>query len=183
MLMIGHCAGLRNHQDIGDYVLATAYLRDDRILDHALPTTIPVIPNHRLGSYLLNALDGHRARYRIGTVLTTANRNWELEIESMERTFEQSRAVAVDMESATIATNGFRYRIPSATLLCISDKPLHGAPKLAEQAERFYDASRRAHLEITLECIDRVRHEHPAGIPNADIRSPDEPLFGAPAAE
>jgi len=183
MLMIGHCAGLRNHQDIGDYVLATAYLRDDRILDHALPTTIPVIPNHRLNSYLLNALEAHRARYRIGTVLTTANRNWELEIESMERTFEQSRAVAVDMESATIAANGFRYRIPSATLLCISDKPLHGAPKLAEQAGRFYDASRRAHLEITLESIDRVRQEHPAGIPNADIRSADEPLFGAPAAE
>jgi AMP nucleosidase len=181
--MIGHCAGLRNHQDIGDYVLATAYLRDDRILDRALPTTIPVIPNHRLNSYLLDALAARQAHYRNGTVLTTANRNWELEIAAMEHTFEQSRAVAVDMESATIATNGFRYRIPSATLLCISDKPLHGAPKLAGQAQRFYDASRRAHLEITLECVDRVRREHPAGIPNADIRSPGEPLFGAPAVE
>ena len=87
------------------------------------------------------------------------------------------------MESATIAANGFRYRIPSATLLCISDKPLHGAPKLAGEAARFYDASRRADLEIALECIDRVRGEHPAGIPNADIRSPGEPLFGAPASE
>ena len=135
MLMIGHCAGLRNHQDIGDYVLATAYLRDDHILDHALPTTIPVIPNHRMNSYLLDALDAHQARYRIGTVLTTANRNWELEIEAMEHTFEQSRAVAVDMESATIAANGFRYRIPSATLLAISDKPLHGAPKLPGPGE------------------------------------------------
>src|SRR5258707_9160728 len=181
MLMIGHCAGLRNHQEIGDYVLATAYLRDDRILDHALPTTIPVIPNHRLNSYLLTALDAHRARYRIGTVLTTANRNWELEIEAMEHTFEQSRAVAVDMESATIAANGFRYRIPSATLLCISDKPLHGAPKLAEQAKRFYDASRRAHLEITLECNDPVRRENPAGIPHSDSRGQDDQVCGAPA--
>jgi AMP nucleosidase len=183
MLMIGHCAGLRNHQDIGDYVLATAYLRDDHILDHALPTTIPVIPNPRLNSYLLDALERHQARYRIGTVLTTANRNWELEMRAMEQTFEQSRAVAVDMESATIAANGFRSRIPSATLLSISDKPLHGAPKLPEQAKQFYDTSRRAHIEIALECIDRVRREHPAGIPNADIRSPGEPLFGAPAVE
>ncbi len=183
MLMIGHCAGLRNHQDIGDYVLATSYLRDDRILDYALPTTIPVIPNHRMNAYLLDALDARRARYRIGAVLTTANRNWELEIATMEHTFEQSRAVAVDMESATIAANGFRYRIPSATLLGVSDKPLHGAPKLAEQARRFYDTSRRAHLEIALECIDRVRREHPAGIPTADIRSPGEPLFGAPTVE
>jgi AMP nucleosidase len=183
MVMIGHCAGLRNHQDIGDYVLATSYLRDDHILDHALPTTIPVIPNPRLNSYLLEALDSHGAPFRIGTVLTTANRNWELEIKAMEQIFEQSRAVAVDMESATIAANGFRYRIPSATLLAISDKPLHGSPKLAEQAKAFYDASRRAHLEIALECVDRVRREHPAGIPNADIRSPGEPLFGAPTVD
>jgi AMP nucleosidase len=183
MLMIGHCGGLRNHQDIGDFVLATAYLRDDRILDRALPPTVPVIPNHRLNSYLLAALDARRARYRIGTVLTTGNRNWELEIDSIWRTFEQSRAVAVDMESATIATNGFRYRIPNATLLAVSDKPLHGRPKRAEAATAFYESSRRAHVEIALECIDRVRREHPNGIPNADIRSPDEPLFGAPANE
>ena len=112
VLMIGHCGGLRNHQEVGDYVLATAYLRDDRILDAALPTTIPVIPNHLLNRYLLDALDARGARYRVGTVLTTANRNWELEINAMWHTLEQSRAVAVDMESATIATNGFRYRIP-----------------------------------------------------------------------
>src|SRR5258705_142354 len=170
VLMIGHCGGLRNHQEIGDYVLATAYLRDDRILDAALPTTIPVIPNHLLNRYLLTALDARDARYRVGTVLTTANRNWELEINAMWHTLEQSRAVAVDMESATIATNGFRYRIPNATLLCVSDKPLHGSPKLAGEARRFYEASRRVHLEIALECIDHVRRNHPGGIPNADLR-------------
>jgi AMP nucleosidase len=87
------------------------------------------------------------------------------------------------MESATIAANGFRYRIPSATLLAISDKPLHGSPKLPEQAARFYETSRRAHLEIAFECIDRVRREHTGGIPNADIRSPGEPLFGAPTSQ
>ena len=183
VLMIGHCGGLRNHQEIGDYVLPTAYLRDDRILDAALPTTIPVIPNHLLNRYLLAALDARGARYRVGTVLTTANRNWELEINSMWHTLEQSRAVAVDMESATIATNGFRYRIPNATLLCVSDKPLHGSPKLADEARHFYEASRGEHLELALECIDLVRRNHPGGIPNADLRSPAEPLFGAPAVE
>jgi len=183
VLMIGHCGGLRNHQEIGDYVLATAYLRDDRILDNALPLNIPVIPNHLLNRYLLAALDARGAPYRVGTVLTTANRNWELEINAMWHVVEQSRAVAVDMESATIATNGFRYRIPNATLLCVSDKPLHGAPKLAEDARRFYEASRRGHLEIALECIDHVRRNHPDGIPNADLRSPAEPLFGTPSVE
>ena len=86
-------------------------------------------------------------------VLTTANRNW-IEIKAMEHTFEQSHAVAVDMESATIAANGFRYRIPSATLLSISDKPLHGAPKLAEQAKSFESS---AHVSASTACGASIR--------------------------
>lgn len=82
------------------------------------------------------------------------------------------------MESATVAANGFRYRIPTATLLCVSDKPLHASPKLAAGAAAFYEASKRKHLDIALDCLDRVRGEHPGGLPTHDIRSPDEPLLG-----
>ncbi len=180
MVMIGHCAGLRNHQDIGDFVLATGYLRLDHILDDLLPTNVPVIPNPRLNRFLLDALERRGARHRMGTVCTTANRNWELNQSGMLDAARLSRAVAVDMESATIAANGFRYRIPNATLLAVSDKPLHGRPKLPAEAAEFYAATRAAHLDIALECIEAVRREHPGGIPNADLRSPDEPLFGAP---
>jgi AMP nucleosidase len=181
MVMIGHCAGLRNHQEIGDFVLATGYLRLDHILDDALPTNVPVVPNPRLNQLLLEALERHGAPYRIGTVCTTANRNWELNQRSMLAAVEVSRAVAVDMESATIAANGFRYRIPNATLLAVSDKPLHGAPKLPADAARFYETTRRDHLAIAIECLDGVRSHHPDGIPNADLRSSDEPLLGAPS--
>ena len=83
------------------------------------------------------------------------------------------------MESATIAANGFRYRMPNATLLCVSDKPLHGQPKLQRRGRRVLrGASPRDHLDIALDAIDRVRREHPAGVPAADIRSADEPLLG-----
>ena len=58
MIMIGHCGGLRNHQDLGEFVLATSYLRADHVLDDVLPTTVPVTPNHRLNSFLVDALDG-----------------------------------------------------------------------------------------------------------------------------
>jgi AMP nucleosidase len=179
-LMIGHCGGLRNHQEIGDFVLATSYLRADHILDDVLPCSVPVIPNQRLNQVLLRALEARGARFRLGTVYTTDNRNWELNQTGALAAMRVSRSIAVDMESATIAANGFRYRVPNATLLCVSDKPLHGSPKLSAAAAAFYEATRRDHLAIALECFDTVRAEHPAGLPNADIRSPDEPLFGAP---
>lgn len=176
--MIGHCGGLRNHQRIGDFVLATAYLRGDHVLDDVLPTTIPVVPTPRLNMLLLDELDARGVNYRLGTVFTTDNRNWELNQRTPLAAIRAARCLAVDMESATIAANGFRYRIPNAALLGVSDKPLHTAPKLSTEAAEFYEASRRQHLDIALSCLDRVRRRHPGGLPNQDIRSDDEPLLG-----
>lgn len=178
MLMIGHCGGLRNHQEIGDFVLATSYLRADRVLDDVLPTNIPVIPNHWLNTFLLDALEARDAPHRLGVVHTTDNRNWEFNQGTTMAAIRSARCVGIDMESATIAANGFRYRIPNATLLCVSDKPLHASPKLSTAASAFYEASKRKHLDIALACLDRVRREYPHGLPTHDIRSADEPLFG-----
>jgi AMP nucleosidase len=181
MIMIGHCGGLRNHQQKGDFVLATGYQRFDHVLDEVLPLNVPVIPNHRLNTFLLEALESAGAEYRIGTVHTTDNRNWELNQRLTLAAMQASRSVAVDMESATIAANGFRYRVPNATLLCVSDKPLHGSPKLSAGAQQFYEASKRQHLGLALAALDRVRREHPGGLPSQEIRSVDEPLFGGPS--
>ncbi len=180
MVMIGHCGGLRNHQELGDFVLATAYQRADHVLDEVLGADVPVIPNHRLNAYLLAALESAGATYRLGVVHTTDNRDWELNQSATLARMRAARAVAVDMESATIAANGFRYRIPNATLLCVSDKPLHASPKLAGGARAFYEASKRRHLGLALDALDRVRREHPGGLPTHEVRSPDEPLLGGP---
>jgi AMP nucleosidase len=178
VLMIGHCAGLRNHQEIGDLVLATAYMRDDRVLDDVLPLSVPVVSNHTLNTLLLDEIAARGLRSRLGIVFTTANRNWELQLTSVSERLRLSRAVAVDMESATVAANGFRYRIPTATLLAVSDKPLHDQPKLSAEAQSFYTASRRQHIEIAIAIADKVRQLYPGGLPTADIRSADEPLLG-----
>jgi len=178
VLMIGHCAGLRNHQDIGDLVLATGYLRDDHVLDEILPLSVPVISNHTLNTLLLSELTERALPSRMGTVFTTANRNWELNLALVAGQLRISRAVAVDMESATVAANGFRYRIPVATLLAVSDKPLHARPKLSADAQAFYTASRRQHVQIAISVASRVRALYPGGLPTADLRSPDEPLLG-----
>lgn len=181
MIMIGHCGGLRNHQQKGDFVLATGYQRADHVLDEVLPLDVPVIPNHRLNTFLLDALQSAGRPYRLGTVHTTDNRDWEFNQQATLRAMRLSRSVAVDMESATIAANGFRYRVPHATLLCVSDKPLHGSPKLAAGAQEFYEASKRHHLDLALTALESVRTEHPEGLPGQEIRAVDEPLFGGPS--
>jgi AMP nucleosidase len=183
ILMIGHCAGLRNHQDVGDLVLATAFMRDDRVLDDMLPLSVPVISNYALNNLLLGELGERGLPSRAGIVFTTANRNWELNLSAVEDWLRVSRALAVDMESATVAANGFRYRIPTATLLAVSDKPLHALPKLSEDAQKFYAASRRQHVEVAISVTDKVRRLYPGGLPTADLRSPDEPLLGLTAPE
>jgi AMP nucleosidase len=178
VLMIGHCAGLRNHQEIGDLVLATAYMRDDRLLDDILPLSVPVASNHTLNTLLLDEVTARGLRSRMGIVFTTANRDWELNLGSVVERLRLSRSIAVDMESATVAANGFRYRIPTATLLAVSDKPLHASPKLSSEAQAFYTASRRQHVEIAIAVVEKARKMYPGGLPTADIRSADEPLLG-----
>jgi len=178
IVMVGHCGGLRNHQAIGDLVLATGYMRGDRVLDDVLPASVPVSSNHFLNELLIDELSARHLRYRMGTVHTTGDRNWELNPSSTLDAIRLSRSIAIDMESATIAANGFRYRIPTATLLCVSDKPLHGEPKLTDEARAFYDTTRHWHLAVATSVLERVAREFPDGLPGVGLRSDDEPLFG-----
>lgn len=180
MLMVGHCAGVRNHQEIGDFVLASGYMRNDRILDEALPPAVPVTPSFLLNRALAKVLDDSGLPYRIGAVYTTADRNWELTLQRTLDHLRASRSVAVDMESATVAANGFRYRIPHATLLCVSDKPLHGQPKLPSEAKTFYDDTKQKHIAIAVTALEMLKDEFPNGLPNSDIRAWEEPLLGGP---
>ena len=178
MIMVGHCGGLRNHQEIGDFVLATGFMRADGVLDDSLPLNIPITPNHMLNVYLKEILDNNDFKYRLGTVYTTANRNWEFMKKRTVHDIHISRSVAIDMESATVATNGYRYRVPFATLLCVSDKPLHGKPKLSGAAQSFYQNSKEMHLKIVIEALQISKDNNPEGLPNASIRAINEPLMG-----
>lgn len=165
-LMLGHCAGLRNGQQLGDYVLAHAYVREDHVLDEELPLWVPIPALAEVQLALEQAvaeftgLHGAELKriLRTGTVATTDNRNWELLPENQpQRRFSQSRAVALDMESATIAANGFRFRVPYGTLLCVSDKPLHGEIKLPGMANHFYRERVDQHLRIGIRALELLR--------------------------
>jgi AMP nucleosidase len=183
-LMIGHCGGLRGSQTIGDYVLAHAYLRDDHVLDKILPTDIPIPSIAEVQRALYDAaksVSGEsgemlKRRLRTGTVVTTDDRNWELRYTSSALRFNQSRAVGIDMESATIAAQGYRFRVPYGTLLCVSDKPLHGEIKLPGQANAFYERAISQHLQIGIATVDLLRQEGP-GLHSRKLRAFDEPPF------
>ncbi|MEO6716347.1 MAG: AMP nucleosidase [Novosphingobium sp.] len=183
-LMIGHCGGLRDTQQIGDYVLAHAYLRDDHVLDAVLPPEIPIPAIAEVQLALAKAAEmvsgtggtDLKRRMRTGTVVTTDDRNWELRYTHSALRLSQSRAVAIDMESATIAAQGYRFRVPYGTMLCVSDKPLHGEIKLPGQANRFYEEAVGAHLEIGITACGLLRAEG-AKLHSRKLRAFNEPPF------
>lgn len=185
-LMVGHCAGLRNSQRLGDFVLAHAYLREDHVLDDDLPTWVPIPALAEIQIALEDAveevtqLEGYDLKriMRTGTVATIDNRNWELRDHSgpVQR-LSQSRAVALDMESATIAANGFRFRVPYGTLLCVSDKPLHGELKLPGMASDFYRTQVANHLLIGIRAMERLREMPLERIHSRKLRSFEETAF------
>jgi AMP nucleosidase len=185
-LMVGHCAGLRNSQSLGDFVLAHAYLRDDHVLDDDLPVWVPIPALAEIQIALEKAvadvtqLEGYELKriMRTGTVATIDNRNWELRDQSGPvRRLSQSRAVALDMESATIAANGFRFRVPYGTLLCVSDKPLHGELKLPGMASEFYKTQVSRHLQIGIRAMERLRATPIERIHSRKLRSFEETAF------
>lgn len=185
-LMLGHCAGLRTTQRLGDYVLAHGYVRQDKVLDDDLPTWVPVPPLAEIQIALEQAvaevagLSGWELKriMRTGTVASIDNRNWELRDHSEPvRRLSQSRAIALDMESATIAANGFRFRVPYGTLLCVSDKPLHGELKLPGMANAFYSTQVGQHLHIGIRALELVREMPPERLHSRKLRSFIETAF------
>jgi AMP nucleosidase len=185
-IMLGHCAGLRNTQQLGDYVLAHGYVREDHVLDEELPLWVPIPALAEVQMALEQAvadvtqLAGYELKrlLRTGTVASTDNRNWELlPHPGPERRFSQSRAVALDMESATIAANGFRFRVPYGTLLCVSDKPLHGEIKLPGMANQFYRERVDQHLRIGMRAVELLRAAGSEQLHSRKLRSFAEVAF------
>jgi len=185
-IMLGHCAGLRASQRLGDYVLAHAYVREDHVLDEDIPVWVPIPALAEVQIAMETAvkditkLSGFELKniMRTGTVATIDNRNWELRDQSgpVQR-LSQSRAIALDMESATIAANGFRFRVPYGTLLCISDRPLHGELKLPGMANEFYNTQVKRHLSIGIKAMESLKVMPLEQLHSRKLRSFEETAF------
>lgn len=158
-IMIGHCAGLDGRMRIGDLILGNAYQREDHVLDNRIGTDLPIpaIPEvqRALEAAVKRVYGENQQLMRTGTVLSTDDRNWEWHTpRNLWEWLRGSTAVACDMESCTLAANGYRYRVPYGTLLSVSDLPLHAVPKLPAQAQAFYDNSKQAHVICAVRAME-----------------------------
>ncbi len=186
-LMVGHCGGLRHTQRLGDFVLAHAYVREDHVLDEDIHSSVPLPAIAEIQVALTEAVaraadvstggSDIKEHFRTGTVYTTDDRDWELRHKELAVRFNQSRAIAVDMESATIAANGFRFRVPYGTFLCVSDKPIHGEIKLPGMANKFYEGRTAKHLHISIDTLQQLRLRGVESLHSRKLRSFDEPAF------
>jgi nucleoside phosphorylase len=192
-LMLGHCAGLRATQQLGHYVLANGYLRADGVLDDHSRVDLPIPPINEIHAELVAAFDiitgssysttdaSERTMsplIRTGTVATTSDRNWELRYPDPTFPLERAKAIGADMESATIAANGFRYSVPYATFLCISDRPLHGDLKLEGMADTFYRDAVAKHFRIAIGAMEALSNKyHRDGLPTRKLRDRLQPPF------
>ncbi|RMX08639.1 AMP nucleosidase [Corticibacter populi] len=185
-IMVGHCAGLQNSQKLGDYVLAHGYIRDDHVLDDDLPVWVPIPALAEVQLALEQAVAevagvqgvALKSVMRTGSVASTDNRNWELLDHRIPlQRFRQGRAIALDMESATIATNGYRFRVPYGTLLCVSDKPLHGELKLPGMADQFYRGRVLQHLQIGIKAIEILQVQEAVRLHSRKLRSHADVAF------
>lgn len=160
-IMIGHCAGMDARMRIGDLILGNAYERKDSVLDeHIRPDSpIPAVPEiQRTLEKAVSKIYGEdSALMRTGTVLSTGDRNWEWKTpQDLWEWLRGSTAAAVDMESCTIAANGYRYRVPYGALLAVSDLPLHAVPKLPAAAQAFYSNSKEAHVMCAVRAMEKL---------------------------
>ncbi len=180
-IMLGHCAGLSPDLEIGDFILPHAYLRKDNIMDDKVATYIPVpalYEEQRALETAVRQITGRNRRtvkdiLRTGTVMTVQDRNWEQD--DFVATLEEicaSRAIALEMESGTIAANGFRWSVPYTALLINSDMPLHGQIKLPDSANDFYRTQTSRHLHIGMRAMELLRKD-----PNLHSRKL-KPLYG-----
>ena len=174
-IMIGHCAGLDARMRIGDLILGNAYERRDHVLQNHIKSELPIPAVPEIQRTLEKSVkkiygEEEQSLMRTGTVLSTDDRNWEWQTpRELWDWLRHSTAVAVDMESCTIAANGYRYRVPYGALLAVSDLPLHAVPKLPAAAQAFYSNSKEAHVMCAVRAMERLA-EHPERLRTRKLR-------------
>ena len=123
VLFLGKCGGLKKKNKVGDLVLPIAAIRSEGTSNDYLPPEVPSLPAFNLQRAVSTAIRNFGKDYWSGTVFTTNKRVWEYD-ERFKKYLEKTRAMAIDMETATIFTVGFVNEIPSGALLLVSDQPM-----------------------------------------------------------
>lgn len=156
VLFLGKCGGLKRKNKLGDLILPLAAIRSDGTSNDYLPPEVPALPAFQLQSAVSSSIRKHNRDYWTGTVYTTNRRVWEYD-ERFKKYLRKTRAMAIDMESATIFIVGFVNEIPSGALLLVSDQPMISTGiKTSESDQKVNERFVEEHLQIGIEALKEL---------------------------
>ncbi|RFP64680.1 AMP nucleosidase [Hymenobacter lapidiphilus] len=157
-LFLGKCGGLKSNTKLGDLILPIAAIRGEGTSDDYLPAEIPALPSFRLQRAVSSVIKKFELDYWTGTVYTTNRRVWEHD-DAFKEYLRQVRAMAVDMETATIFTVGFVNGIPHGALLLVSDNPMTPeGVKTSESDKKVTAGYVKNHLKIGIESLLELKN-------------------------
>lgn len=165
VLFLGKCGGLKRKTKLGDLILPIAAIRGEGTSNEYLPQEIPALPSFQLQRAVSSMIKKHQSDYWTGTVYSTNRRVWEHD-KQFKSYLRMARAMAIDMETATLFTVGFKNGIPRGALLLVSDNPMvpHGV-KTSESDKKVSAKFQNLHLQIGIDALkelifsgDSVKH-------------------------
>jgi AMP nucleosidase len=162
VLFLGMCGGLHRSLKVGDFVLPTAAIRDEGSTRHFMPTQVPALPTFKIQKFVSQILVEHGHDYRTGVVHTTDYRFWEFD-ERFKASLYEERAIAIEMETATLFVGGFASKVPIGALLLVSDLPIkRGGIKTKKSAKAVFRKFTDIHLELGIKAMSEIaeRGEH-----------------------
>jgi AMP nucleosidase len=156
VLFLGKCGGLKKKNQLGDLILPIAAIRGEGTSNDYLPAEVPALPSFALQKAISTTIRDHSRDYWTGTCYTTNRRVWEHDKE-FKKYLKTLRAMAVDMETATIFTTGFANKIPTGALLLVSDQPM--IPEGVKTAESDSSVTTNyvdSHLKIGIDSLKQL---------------------------
>jgi AMP nucleosidase len=155
-LFLGKCGGLKEKNKLGDLILPIAAIRGDGASNDYFPPEVPALPAFNLQKAVSTTIRNYGYDYWTGTVYSTNRRVWEHD-EEFKSYLRRIRAMAVDMETATLFITGFYNRIPSGALLLVSDQPMEPEGiKTASSDEKVTKSFTELHLRLGIDSLKEI---------------------------
>lgn len=156
VIFLGKCGGLKKKNNVGDLILPIAAIRGEGTSNDYLPAEVPALPAFALQKAISTTIRDYGRDYWTGTCYTTNRRVWEHDKE-FKKYLKNLRAMAIDMETATIFTTGFANKIPTGALLLVSDQPMiPEGVKTAESDSKVTKQYVETHLHIGIESLKQL---------------------------
>jgi AMP nucleosidase len=159
VLFLGKCGGLKKKNAIGDLILPIAAIRGEGTSNDYLPAEVPALPSFNLQKAISYTIRLKGLDYWTGTVYTTNRRVWEHD-EKFKDYLRTLRAMAIDMETATIFSVGFCNEIPTGALLLVSDQPMIPEGVKTEESDKKVSSDFVTnHLQIGIDALKELQNK------------------------